>query len=411
MSPIRRAYKTGLDLNNEQTTACKQHAGAARWAYNWGLQRKQDAYRTTGKRPSAIDLHRELNALKQTAVPWMYAVSKCAPQEALRNLDSAFDHFFRRVRLKTAGKHRGKLGFPKYKTKKRGLGGFRLTGTIIVTPDAVQLPRLGRIRLKERGYLPTGGVKVFSATVTEQAGHWYVSLLVEHEHVVPENSGPVVGVDLGLKRLATLSDGAIAENPRHLKTRLRKIKRLHRAVTRKVKGSQNRKRAARRLGTEYHKCANQRANTLHQFTSRLAKTKSVVVIEDLNVAGMLKNHALALAISDVGWGEFRRQLTYKAAWYGCRVIVADRWEKSSKACCRCGWVDEQLTLAARTFRCQNCGLVIDRDLNAAKNLEKLADSSPDRINACGEGSAGASLWAGVKLPSVKQEPNAFPASA
>ncbi len=137
----------------------------------------------------------------------------------------------------------------------------------------------------------------------------------------------------------------------------------------------------------------------------------MVVIEDLNVAGMLKNHALALAISDVGWGEFRRQLTYKAAWYGCRVIVADRWEKSSKACCRCGWVDEQLTLAARTFRCQNCGLVIDRDLNAAKNLEKLAGSSPDRINACGEGSAGASLWAGVKLPSVKQEPNAFPASA
>src|SRR5260221_225284 len=353
MSTVQRAYKTELDLNNEQTTACKQHAGAARWAYNWGLRCKQDAYRTTGKRPSAIDLHRELNALKPTAVPWMYAVSKCAPQEALRNLDSAFDHFFRRVRLKAAGKHRGKLGFPKYKTKKCGLGGFRLTGTIIVSPDGVHLPRLGRLRLKERGYLPTGGVKLLSATVSEQAGHWYVSLLVAQEHVVPENTGPVVGVDLGLKRLATLSDGHVEENPRHLKRRLQKLKRLHRAVSRKVKGSQNRKKAARRLGTQYRHVANQRANTVHHLTSRLAKTKSVVVIEDLNVSGMLKNHHLALAIGDVGWGAFRRQLTYKAAWYGCRVMVADRWFTSSKTCCRCGWVDDQLILKERTFRCQN----------------------------------------------------------
>ncbi len=400
MSIVQRAYKVELDLNNEQTTACKKHAGAARWAYNWGLRRKEVEYRTTGKSPNAIDLHRE----------WMYAVSKCAPQEALRNLDRAFDGFFRRAKLKKVGQYRGKLGYPRPKSKKHGPGDFRLTGSIAAFPDAIQLPRLGRLRLKERGYIPTRGVKMLSATVSEQAGHWYVSVLVEQEHVVPENTGPVVGVDLGLKRLATMSDGGTAENPRHLKTRLRKIKRLHRAVTRKVKGSQNRKRAARRLGTEYRTVANQRANTLHQFTSRLAKTKSVVVIEDLNVAGMLKNHSLALAISDVGWGAFRRQLTYKAAWYGCRVIVADRWLASSRTCSCCGWVDEQLTLAERTFRCQNCGLVIDRDLNAAKNLEKLAESSPDSLNACGEGSAGASLWAGAKLPSLKQEPNSFSAS-
>jgi putative transposase len=412
MSPIQRAYKTELALNNAQITACKKHAGAARWAYNWGLQRKQEAYRATGKSPSAIDLHRELNALKQTEVPWMYAVSKCAPQEALRNLDCAFAHFFRRVRLKQAGKHRGKLGFPTRKSKKHGLGGFRLTGTIIVSPDAVQLPRLGRLHLKERGYIPSNGVQVLSATVSEQAGHWYVSVLVEQEHVVPENTGPVVGGDLGLKRLATLSDGETAENPCHLKKRLRKIKRLHRAVTRKVKGSQNRKKAARCLGNHYRTVANQRANTLHQLTSRLAKTKSVVVIEDLNMAGLLKNHALALAISDVGWGAFRRQLEYKAVWHGCRVIVADRWFTSSKTCCRCGWVDKQLTLKDRTFRCQNpaCRQVMDRDLNAAKNLEQLAGSSSDSQNACGEGSAGLGRPAQVKLPSVKQEPNTCSAS-
>ena len=170
MSTIQRAYKTELDLNDRQVTGCRKHAGAARWAYNWGLQRKQEAYRATGKSPSAIELHRELNALKQTEVPWMYEVSKCAPQEALRNLDNAFAHFFRRATLKPSGKHRGKLGYPKRKTRKRGLGGFRLTGSIVVFPDAIRLPRLGHLRLKEHGYLPTDA-KNLSATVSEQAGH------------------------------------------------------------------------------------------------------------------------------------------------------------------------------------------------------------------------------------------------
>jgi putative transposase len=346
-----------------------------------------------------------LNALKRTDVPWMYEVSKCAPQGALRNLDRAYDGFWRRVKLKQAGKHQGRLGYPRRKSKKHGLGGFRLTGSIVVFPDAIQLPRLGRLRLKERDYLPNSGVQVLSATVSEHAGHWYVSVLVEQEHVVPKNTGPAVGVDLGIKRLATLSDGESEENPRHLKQRLRKLKRLQRAVSRKRKGSQNRKKAVRKLGTEHRKVANLRANTLQQLTSRLAKTKSVVVMEDLNVAGMLKHHHLAQAVADVGFAEFRRQLEYKAAWYGCQVIVADRWFASSRTCSCCGWVDEKLTLSDRTFRCPQCGLVIDRDLNAALNLAKLADSSADSLNACGEGSAGGSLWAGVKLPSVKQEPN------
>jgi putative transposase len=404
MSIIQRAYKTELDLNNEQITACKQHAGAARWAYNWGLARKQEAYRATGKSPSAIDLHRELNALKQTQVPWMYEVSKCAPQEALRNLDRAFAQFFRRATLKQQGKLRGKLGYPTRKSKKRGLGSFRLTGAIVVFPDAIQLPRLGRLRLKERGYLPADA-KILSATVSAQARHWYVSVLVEQEHIVSANSGPAVGVDLGVKQLATLSDGTVEPNPRHLKQRLRKIKRCQRTVSRRRKGGCNHQKAVRRLTRLQRTVANQRANTLHHLTSRLAKTKSVVVMEDLNVSGMLKNHHLAQAIGDVGFGTFRRQLTYKAAWYGCRVVVASRWEPSSKTCSGCGWVDADLTLAERVFHCEACGLVLDRDLNAAINLEYLAGSSPDRINACGGESAGTPHTKRVKLPPMKQEPN------
>jgi len=406
---VTRAYKTELALNDRQVTACKRHAGAARYAYNWGLARKQEVYAATGKSPSAIDLHRELNALKQTELSWMYEVSKCAPQEALRNLDNAFDHFFRRAKLKRQGKLKGKLGFPKRKSKskKQGLGSFRLTGAIAVFPDAIQLPRLGRLRLKERGYFPAAGVKMLSATVSEQAGHWSVSVQVEQAREVPTNIGPVVGVDLGVKTLATLSDGTVLPNPRHLKRRLKKIKRLHKAVTRKQYGSKNRKQAARTLAKHYRTIANQRANTLHQVTTRLAKTKSVIVIEDLNVAGMLTNHHLAQAIADVGFAEFKRQLLYKASWYGSRVILASRWEPSSKTCSGCGWVDEELTLADRTFRCKNpeCLLVLDRDLNAAINLSKLAGSSSDSRNACGAASAGLSRPAQVKLTVVKQEPN------
>jgi putative transposase len=247
MSTIRRAYKTELDLNKQQITACKRHAGAARWAYNWGLARKQEEYRKTGTSPSAIELHRELNALKPTQAPWLYAVSKCAPQEALRNLDNAFAHYFRRVKLKKRGKLRGKMGYPQRKTRKRGLGSFRLTGSIAVFPEAIQLPRLGRLRLKERTYLPTQA-HILSATVSERSGHWYISVLVEQEQVAPVNRGPLVGVDLGVKTLVTLSDGTVIPNPHHLRSCLKRLKRLQRSVSRMHKGSHNRHKAAQRLG-------------------------------------------------------------------------------------------------------------------------------------------------------------------
>jgi putative transposase len=405
---VQRAYKTELNLNDQQVTACKQHAGAARWAYNWGLQVKQERYKATKKSPTAIELHRELNVLKKTQVPWMYEVSKCAPQEALWNLDAAFQRFFRRCALKKQGKWMGKLGYPRFKTKKKGAGSFRLTGRIVISDKAIVLPRLGRLRLKEREYLPTGEeMQILSATVSEQAGHWYVSVQVEEEQTVPENTGPVIGIDLGIKSLATLSDGEVIPNPRHLKRRLKKLKRLQRVVSRRQKGSQNRKKAVRRLARLHRQIKNQRHNTLHQVTARLAKTKSVLVIEDLHVSGMMKNHRLAQAIGDVGFAEFKRQLLYKASWYGARVILADRWEPSSKRCSGCGCLDADLTLADRTYSCEQCGLVLDRDLNAAMNLEKLAGSSSDSRNACGEESAGAKHKPRVKLSSEKQEPNTF----
>ena len=225
---ILRAYKTELDLNNLQVTACKKHAGAARWAYNWGLACKKQAYKAGERVPSAIGLHRELNVLKKNEIPWMYEVSKCAPQEALRNLDKAYANFFRRARLKKQGKHNDKVGFPKFKSRKRGYGSFRLTGTIRVYEDSVQLPRLGMLRLKERGYLPAENetVHILSATVSERAGRWFVSLQVEEEVPDPKaNDKPLVGVDLGINALAAVSDGMVIENPRALEKKLVKIRR------------------------------------------------------------------------------------------------------------------------------------------------------------------------------------------
>lgn len=312
---ILRAYKPELDLNNLQKTACAQHAGVARYAYTWGLARKRATLEAGAQLPPAIDLHRQLNALKKAELAWMYQVSKCAPQEALRNLDRAFAHFFRRIKLKKGGQWKGPVGFPRFKSKKRGLGSFRLTGAIRLHEDAIQLPRLGQLRLKERGYLPTQGVKILGATVSERAGRWVVSVQVEMDLPdLPLTDQPVAGVDLGLKALATVSDGTGIANPRALQRNLRKVKRLHRAVSRKVKGSANRRKTVKRLARAYLRGANLRQNTLHQATTLLAKTKSGVVVEDLKVSGMLKDRKLARAMADVGLSEFRRQVEYKATW-------------------------------------------------------------------------------------------------
>jgi putative transposase len=376
---ILRGFKTELDLNNKQKTACVRHAGTARFAFNWGLAQKIDAYRAGEKTPSAIDLHRQLNRLKKTDLAWMYTVSKCAPQEALRDLDEAFQHFFRRVREKQAGSE-VKAGFPKFKSRKRGLGSFRLTGTIRVFESNIQLPRLGLLRLKERGYLPVSGAHILSATVSEKAGRWFVSVQVETEIPDPEPMGrPAAGVDLGVNRMAQVSDGTYFDNPRALKKALVRLKRYQRRVSRRKKGSANRKKAVLKLAKAHYQVANMRKDCIHKTTSWLARNKSAIVLEDLDVSGMMKNHRLAQAIADVGMGEFRRQLTYKGAWYGCDIYLAERFFPSSKRCSRCGGGKKQLALGERTYRCEVCGLEIDRDLNAAINLEQLLDQPGSKL--------------------------------
>ena len=400
---VLRGYKTELDINNKQRTACAKHAGAARFAYNWGLVRRKQAYEETGVTLNAVALHRELNALKKTEFGWMYEVSKCAPQEALRNLDRAYANFFRRAKVKKNGNHNGKVGFPRFKKKKDGQGKFRLTGTIKVFKKHIQLPRLGVLKLREEEYLPISGVKILSATVSQRADRWYVSIQCEVEIPDPEPSDkPVCGVDLGVSRLATVSDDTKIENPKALRRNLTKIKRLQRVVSRRKKGSANRKKAVIQLAKAHARVANIRENALHQATSLLSKTKSAVVLENLNVSGMLKNHRLAQAIADVGMGEFGRQMAYKGEWYGCEVLFADRFYSSTKTCSACHHVKDSISLSERMFKCEACGFEIDRDLNASINLENLfSTASSAGSNACEEDVRPASEQADLRETGTK----------
>jgi transposase len=483
---VVRGYKTELDLNHKQITDCKKHAGAARYAYNWGLSRKQEVYQAEGRSITAMELHRELNQLKQTELPWMYEVSKAAPQEALRDLDKAMRNFFRRVQLKKEGKWKGPPGYPTFKTKRQGLGSFRLTGSIHVYEKAIELPRLGRLRLKECGYVPRSSVNILAATISEEAGRWFVSVQVEEEVPdPPAATGEPIGADVGINRLAQCSDGRVVENPKALRAELKRLKRLHRRLSRKTKGSKNRAKARMKLARKYARIAHVRRDALHKGTSLLTraalspeervahkaemaaslpepkakvkprkgkKTQSaetpslpaqvarkvkkkqmkqrlrwatpanahvrpaVVVLEDLNVDGMKRNRKLALSISDVGLGEFRRQMTYKTTWQGEILLVADRWFPSTKRCSRCGNVKEDMDLSERIYVCENpgCSLVIDRDVNAALNLAALTKPTnqpgPYR-EFLGKGEtpvergalADLSQDGSVKLPSVKQE--------
>lgn len=376
---IHRACRYELDPNNQQRTGFYRHAGVARFAYNWGLEQRNRLYRERQENErftSAIEQHRELNKLKKTEFPWMYDVSKCAPQEALRDLHQAFKNFFRR--LKNGDK---KAGFPKFK-KKGVRDSFRLTGAIKFIGWAIQLPRLGRIRLKEKRESYHNG-RILSATVSRTADRWFVSVTVKEEIDDPQpNDGPAIGVDLGIKSLAVTSEKEVFVNPKALNSRLRKLKRLSRQLSRKKNGSKNREKAKRQLARCHLKIHNIRQDTHHKLTTQLTKNHSRIVIEDLNVSGMMKNHRLARSIADVSFGELRRQLEYKSLWYGSELVIAPRFYPSSKRCSRCGHVKAEQSLSERTYICEECGLVIDRDQNAANNL--LAVSCTDSLNACGE---------------------------
>lgn len=363
------SHKIELKPNEQQTIYFKKACGCARLAYNWAIAKRDSDYQT-GVKSSGMQIKKEFNAIKREQFPFITEVTKCAPENALLNACVAFDRFF-----KKQGQH------PQFHKKGRH-DSFVVDNTKFKVDDRrVNLPKLGWVKLTET--LRFQG-RILSATISRQAHKWFISIAVdlntENNRSTCENQA-VVGVDLGIKSFATLSTGEVFASPKPLKANLKKLKRKQRQLCRKVKGSSNREKAKDKVARLHYRIACIRKDFLNKLTTYLCKNFLVISIEDLATSNMLKNHNLARAISDMGWYEFKRQLQYKAAIYGSVIRVINRFEATSKTCSHCGWKKTDLTLGDRIFRCESCGLEIDRDLNASMNISTAGLAG---TQACGD---------------------------
>lgn len=398
-----RAYRFALDPSPRQVRALSRHCGAARTAFNWGLGQvranlmQRDAERSYGIAEelltpplnwSAYALRKSWNRVKHEVAPWWAECSKETYSSGLANLAAALKNWGDSRRGKRKGR---RSGFPRFRSKRTAIPSCRFTtGTIRVDADRkhVTLPVLGTIKTHEstrklQRRIAAGSARVVSATVRYQGGRWFCSFTCV---VVPVERGParpeaVIGVDLGIKNLAVFSDGRPpAPNPKHYDAARRKLARLSRAVSRKHgpdrrtgrRPSKRWTRANRDRNRVHHRTANLRTDALHKLTTALTQEYGTIVVEDLNVAGMLRSRSLARVLADAGFGEIRRQLAYKATWHGGRLQIADRWYPSTKLCSACRTVKPKLPLRMRVYNCEYCGLVLDRDINAALNLAALA---------------------------------------
>ena len=383
------AHKIQLDPNNEQKSYFAQACGCARFAYNWALNEWKEQHKSGGK-PNKNSILKKLNKIKYTNYPWMLDVTKKAIQYGVYDLGAAFTNFFK-----------NKSKYPKLK-KKYIRDSFRIEGdvkkgknVVNIGNKKVKIPRLGWVKMREE--LRFKGI-VKSVTISREADKWYASFIIEIEDHKKEHGNEVIGVDLGIKDAVVLSDGTKHTGPKPLKKNLRKLRRLDKSLSRKRKGSNNRKKAKLRLARLYSRIKNIRKDFLHKITSSLMSRAKTLVIEDLNVSGMVRNKRLSRAINDIGFYEFRRQLEYKCELSGCQLIIADRFYPSTQICSECG-NKQKMPLGKYKYRCK-CGFMEDRDINAAINLRNLAVNCTESINACGEESADSFR---VKLTSVKQE--------
>ncbi|MET7395949.1 IS607 family element RNA-guided endonuclease TnpB [Dactylosporangium sp. NPDC005572] len=400
-----QAYRFALDLTAVQERVVLAHAGAARVAHNWALARVKavmdqrtaersygvpDGQLTPSMSWSLPALRKVWNAAKAEVAPWWAECSKEAFSTGLDALARGLKNWADSRNGRRAG---GPVGFPRFKSRHRSTPSVRFTtGTIRIDPDRmhVVLPRLGRLKLHESARklarrVTNGTARIMSATVRRDGGRWHVAFTVEVERAdrTPCRSGSTVGVDVGIKHLAVLSTGELVANPRHLTSAQDRLRALGRALSRKAgpdrrtgqRPSNRWRRAADRLAQAHARVANLRRDGLHKLTTRLAREHGTVVVEDLNVSGMLANRRLARHIADAGFAELRRQLAYKTTWNGGRLVVADRWYPSSKTCSGCGAVKTKLALTEREYHCDTCGLTRDRDLNAAHNLAALATAA------------------------------------
>jgi len=377
MTIANRTHKIQLDPTCKQRVYFSKACGVARFTWNWALAKWEEAYEA-GKKVTAFDLKKEFNLLKKQEFPWVYEVTKYASQQPFIHLQRAFQGFFSR-----------RTKYPKRK-KKWVHDSFYIGGDQVrIVGKYVKIPNLGWVRLRES--LRFEG-KISGITISRKADRWFVSVHVETSQLPkPCENQAVIGIDLGIKTFATLSNGQTITSNQPLKQKLKKLRRLQKKLSRREKCSKNRIKAKIEVAKMHFKVANARSDFLHKTTTALVEAYKHIVIEDLDISEMLQHKKMSRAIADCGLHEFRRQLSYKAALRGNRIFVADKWYASSKRCSGCGHCKSELLLSERTYTCMECG------------LQLLSTVSSTGIDACGQDGSVVMLKTSPQPAWLKQE--------
>lgn len=378
-----RAYKYRLYPNKQQEVLLAKHFGCCRFIYNYALDKKVKAYQEDKTNLSRFDIQADLPKMKKSEeYKWLSEVNSLSLQAALANLDSAFVKFFRE-----------KKGFPNFKSKKASKKSFSIPQNTMVNFDEgrVYIPKF-RQGIKTRFHRKFDGLVKTSVITRSSTGKYYISVLVEVNEVdvtpKPISENKAVGIDFGIKTFAVLSDGTEIQNHKYLKRSIKKVKRLQRSLSKKVKGSKNREKSRLRLARVHERVRNQRNDFIHQVTHRLVANYDTICLETLSASNMVKNQRLAQALEDIAINRFNTLLEYKAKKHGVNILRIGRFEPSSKMC-TCGYINHNLTLAMREWICPKCGSIHDRDFLAANNIKRFAFRNINTVGtteiyACGD---------------------------